>query len=745
MEEAHINRNLQRQRVRSACVRCKRQKLKCDDHRPCTLCSRAGIECISELGKKQRKRTRTSSIPQPVRIRSQPAQNSTSIQPQNSGPKTPAEHDEQLHGVEQTSNTFMQVRPCASPTGLTHSIVDIYDRHRDLSNETSAIPGGTTMLPFSNSEEGAPIYGLFSIDLPSHSISSHLLKAYFTKVHSILDLFQESAFRAKYEPMILSKRDPSRKKNQIILLFLVLALGAKYVDPTTVPDCIALGAKLFRVVEERLLEVWDESGIEAVQICVLLSSYYLCYGRPNRAFVILGAGVRCAQAIGLHKEHSWKNISQIERAEWARTWWVLYVFDRFSSFTFGRPYMIRELDYEVSIPKNMDDTEGHPRYRSLEDLEDGTHERVNIFSHFRYKIKLYRIATPIIDDLYVRTKYVDGKAQIIGTRLEETHKELVKWYSALPPELQYKGPIQHTGTQEAAIIDRFNIQALELQLAYDNIQILLHRSRLSVDNPLQSVAKKASQVAISRKQCWESAIRSSKIDINHKAVSDLRKTHGAAYMSVRLLTAALVLSIFALSSPLSTLAQEAKQAIARILANFNAMKRNNLLSAQGAKIIEELIRLLLKREMNGILGTDAEASLPEIRVESLQQRSATSPPPDTNIFSTIQPSVANFEDSDFLSNAPRLPKDFHSGQDASNEITLQETNLQETDLLYGIGSVQQVITDCNNWPDFDQQQSNANSTLGSFSLDCFSTGNRGTNFGDLNNYGQAWLWDQDLV
>ncbi|KAJ5723442.1 hypothetical protein N7488_001477 [Penicillium malachiteum] len=43
-------------RVSSACQRCRRQKLKCDRERPCALCTRSGVICISENRPTQRRR-----------------------------------------------------------------------------------------------------------------------------------------------------------------------------------------------------------------------------------------------------------------------------------------------------------------------------------------------------------------------------------------------------------------------------------------------------------------------------------------------------------------------------------------------------------------------------------------------------------------------------------------------------------------------------------------------------------------
>lgn len=91
-------------RVPSACQRCRRQKLKCDRERPCALCTRSGVTCISETRPKQRRRRATNrstveSETQPFKEASTPA-GSLNLDPVANGSAkgTPTgEHDASLH------------------------------------------------------------------------------------------------------------------------------------------------------------------------------------------------------------------------------------------------------------------------------------------------------------------------------------------------------------------------------------------------------------------------------------------------------------------------------------------------------------------------------------------------------------------------------------------------------------------------------------------------------------------------
>lgn len=91
----------------------------------------------------------------------------------------------------------------------------------------------------------------------------------------------------------------------------------------------SLRMALLGKVRERMFDIYDEGRLEAIQISILLASFYLYHEKPNLAFSVLGAGIKSAQAMGLHRQSSWKSCSAITLESRKRTWWALYVFDRY--------------------------------------------------------------------------------------------------------------------------------------------------------------------------------------------------------------------------------------------------------------------------------------------------------------------------------------------------------------------------------------------------------------------------------
>lgn len=205
-------------------------------------------------------------------------------------------------------------------------------------------------------------------------------------------------------------------------------------------DLQVLQHAFFTKIKKNLFKILDEGELELVQICTLLSSFYLYNGSPNLAFIILDTGVRCAQAMSLHRESTWPVSSQITREEQKRVWWALYVFDwygnqkymsvalmwtnssSFTSMVFGKPCMISDSECDVSMVENMPDTAArHPALSSTEIGVDRHVDFVTIFSYQRYKFKLYQIASPIIGNIYL---YQGADAPTTADKIQVIHKHL---------------------------------------------------------------------------------------------------------------------------------------------------------------------------------------------------------------------------------------------------------------------------------------------------------------------------------
>lgn len=446
----------------------------------------------------------------------------------------------------------------------------------------------------------------------------------------------------------IQRREESRFYH---LLLVVCALGCQYVDKDAASN-IGLDAAEFqnmalKRIEANMLIIYEDSDLMSIQICVLLGSFYLYTGRPNLGFVVLGSGIRCAYAVGLHRESIWPRLAREEVEERRRVWWALYIFDRYASIVYGHPYGIREGEFAVNLPQNLDDTSQRHGYGTMLPNPDGRFETVTVFTYITFKIQLYRISSPILKDLYFHPSSDRGS---MNRTIQELDERLCQWRESLPPELRLD-KIRDQWLSSPVRDCTFYLQALTLQLAYDNMVILLHRPLLHKWDARSGVGQAREQTSphtshhvdssnntyhsgtraprlhtddYSRDRCLGSASRSAKLCDSLQCLKAARHTHAVAYLGINLFTAGLVLCTVALSKPISSMAQKAKAAIRKILIISEEFKNDTPIASQSKQILTDLVKLILDRELLALTSTDSEQlSIPSHLDAERNSQSAT--------------------------------------------------------------------------------------------------------------------------
>jgi hypothetical protein len=281
--------------------------------------------------------------------------------------------------------------------------------------------------------------------------------------------------------------------------------------------------------------------------------------------------------------------------------------------------------------QNMHDTAAiHPSFTSVELAPDGSMQNVTIFSYQRLKFELYQIAAPILENIRLHQESTRAK---LSDKVIGVHGRLLAWFSRLPPELRLDQLQTTTLNDKSSVESIFGLQALALQLAYDNIQIILHKPMLSTydgksrasgprsdtfngalgagDVPTPSPSHDST--TISKVQCWASALRTSRLASHKRLLQIAMSTHAASFIGMHLFTAGMVLSTVALSQPLSSQAQETKYAVSQIIKTLNLLKNQTLLSKQSVNVLEAVVKVLLEKEWKRItLGDFSRVGSPSI-------------------------------------------------------------------------------------------------------------------------------------
>ena len=215
-----------------------------------------------------------------------------------------------------------------------------------------------------------PIYGpLETSYLQEHSwdatgtlsvqgyVADQFVDAYFDHFHTAYPIIHEATFRAQYSEII-----PRPDGGVWPLLFkTVLAIGAWCMD-FQIPDggSQALLNSANMASNSNLL---GSGNICVIQALALMSLHLQRQNRPNIAWVYLGAAVRMAMSLGLHKEFPEWKISHHDREVRRRVWWCLYLFDSGESITLGRPILLpSQSTMDVKGFLNVPDTVSVPGF-----------------------------------------------------------------------------------------------------------------------------------------------------------------------------------------------------------------------------------------------------------------------------------------------------------------------------------------------------------------------------------------------
>ncbi|KAI1622902.1 hypothetical protein EDD37DRAFT_610221 [Exophiala viscosa] len=448
----------------------------------------------------------------------------------------------------------------SSPFNERTSTVNLMEQVFRKHNAASAAGDIVDALPDSRPEHSnhttlagsyAPVQQLIGLALPPGPVVSVLLSSYLKNYHWHVMIFHAPTLIKELQPIL---DHGVVLKDRLTFLLLVLII-------------LTIGARL------------DETTLESITFTLLVASYSLYNRKPRRAFKLIQAAIRDAQAIGLDRESTW-------------------------------PSDESEVLREHRLPL----LNGSSRFESFEVRENETPEPVTILSYHRYKVRLYQIAEPI-----TRSVYIHKRAGIhdVVKQVQQIHQRLVEWQKGLPPELGLESlTIVDIDPEKAATFDIFRLQALALQLSYDNMQLVLHRSLIAHDDSRDHAdpfaegyagrnngdkvdigGLTATVIRTSRNQCWESAMRTSLLAQHPEVLELVRTTPVAAYLAMQALTAGVMLGIFSLSNPCSDRAQKAKLGISRLIQMPATVGFRDAAWQQCANILENLLRLILSEEM----------------------------------------------------------------------------------------------------------------------------------------------------
>ncbi|TCD69670.1 hypothetical protein EIP91_006687 [Steccherinum ochraceum] len=198
-------------------------------------------------------------------------------------------------------------------------------------------------------------------ELPPRGLSDKLVDFYFQAINWTRYPISERDFRVSYAAILADKTTVSPTDTRFLpLLFVILAIAVRLA-----PDSVAGDIKTRKLTSSRYYWSSRRSLLIAAAIqpdCLemvltrLLSARFLILDRKaTECWSQLGAAVRTAQALGLHRDAANLPIDPLQAEYRRRIWAFLYHSDRAYALSLGRPSAINDDYTSTRPPMNIED------------------------------------------------------------------------------------------------------------------------------------------------------------------------------------------------------------------------------------------------------------------------------------------------------------------------------------------------------------------------------------------------------
>ncbi|KAJ5748770.1 uncharacterized protein N7511_010466 [Penicillium nucicola] len=628
---------IQKSRTSRACDRCRRQKLKCDSSRPCVLCTRAGHECeTSQRAVRARRRTGSKDLHRPSRVHKSIAPAKSKGSPATSLTSLVAESY-----MPEDSNSYPENSPKAPQSGANASAIDFARRvfNEEEAGRTltgASIPGDTGCPELDNS-----LWHLTEVELPPQDVMLALIDAYFDRMQWFVMLFHEPSFQRTVR-RIISKTSWRRQDLSPTMSVLAVAMiGLQCV----LPDQSWSGHELLRhysidgtklmhsfVKEIRLhlLDISIDCRIEAVQVCYLVSSYFVYHNSPSIAWTVSGMAVRSAYALDLYTKSSRCDDPVMDEIR-SRCWNHAIVGDTFTSVIYGRPSCIDTGLNALHTLKDMDDLMIDPILLSNDLIPDDMRQKTTA-GFFEAKYEIYNIIRHILSRfrrLQLRKERMEEDLLAIAEASQDSEEQLFRWRKSVPRLFDFEvwshehrlerfhQQIENLPPRAKVQAEIIILQAACLQLTYDGA--LIQACRPLLEQKVSSACSEYVVNAICRslRTATTAALRISRIPVLH-----FKHHFAESFASLQQFTAGVILCISPTSQPFSAIAHEAKAGVMRIIHASKAFGPHNRIAKQTAQLLTDLLKVTIEREVSCALrgGPDSSRDLPESNVNSTTQQ-----------------------------------------------------------------------------------------------------------------------------
>ncbi|THV08496.1 hypothetical protein K435DRAFT_708323 [Dendrothele bispora CBS 962.96] len=455
-------------------------------------------------------------------------------------------------------------------------------------------------------------------ELPPRRTSDVLINYYFSEINWTRYAISEKDFRVAYTSVCdhgahgIGATNPNDVRF-LPLLFVVLAISVRLA-----PEEMAGDARHRRVTSLRyywssrrslLIAAAIQPDSLDIVLTRLLSARFLTFDRRiTECWSQLGAAVRTAEALGLHRDGATMGMEPGLVEYRRRIWSYLYHADRSYALVLGRPHSIQD-DYTSTLPPtNMDDES--PPSRTALPLTAPTR-----MTHIILRHQLASIIGRIVHH-FQKVRTASHYSEVVT--LDD---ELLKFVSNLPPHYSIDPDISLDEKHPFIPVHRY---LLITEILF--VRTSLHRPyilrRLSSD-----------RYARSRAACFESAIKDFQVRHAFREKAGVEK-HTSLSNAYREFQTAMISGIYLVIEPNGADAETMHTILDRFLKDHEGMREMDETTRREIKIIEFLKNKSLERsrlpEPPPIVTNGDSAEIPNRNTAAAQDQRNNSPVPSSS-------------------------------------------------------------------------------------------------------------------
>ena len=217
-----------------------------------------------------------------------------------------------------------------------------------------------------------------------------------------------------------------------------------------------------------------------------LTVYFQKSKSVSQLWLLSGDAVRLAMRLGYHREPSkFPQITPFEGEMRRRVWLFVSQADLVFSFHLGLPAVVRSVEFDTLLPRNLHEEELQPTMKELP-LSHPLSEPTRI-SYLVAKDLILKVFRQIVEEL-------NTLRPLSFDRVLALNDQLVKSVATLPKHLQ-RTTVDHNASSSTEFI----LQSIQLQLFYNKVMCVLHRRYMAE-------GLKNREFACSTKACVKSSL-----------------------------------------------------------------------------------------------------------------------------------------------------------------------------------------------------------------------------------------------